>query len=230
MGTKTSKTRADKILERIKNHPILSFFVVVGTIIIAIGNFTYALQTIGDLLVFFNFIEHGVFFNSEKIERPLPFHDDAPEIRLKVLDYSSQKNASWPAKAVIDGRIETAWMSRPSSSIKEESLIFSTIHEALFDLSSMQICTASSKEQHATMAVRSVTLLGSQELKKPRILIPCGTYSLTSKQKCHYLHLSELPTLRVLVVQITENAGGNSVLLSEIKAYGKEHNVDSSPK
>lgn len=222
----TSETRVDKILTRIKNHPVLSLVIVAGTIIIAIGHFTHALHSIGDCLVFFKLIDQNIFSYSEEVKKPLAPPDDASEILLKVLDYSSQKNASWPAKAVIDGHLETAWISRPSSSSKEESLIFSTIPETLFDLSSVQICTASSKEQHAAMAVRSVTLLGSLELKAPRTLIPYGTYSLSSERRCHYLHLIELTTLRVLVIQITENAGDNSVLVSEIKAYGKEHNID----
>lgn len=156
--------------------------------------------------------------SSEEVETP----PDIPQVPLKVLDYSSQKDASWPASAVTDGRRETAWVSKPSSP-SGQSLVFSTADETLFDISVVQLCTASPGGQQAAMAVRRVTLFSSQELEESRTLVSCGTYTLPPERTCYYLNLTEPSTLRVLVIQITENAGDPSVFLSEVTVYGHKH-------
>jgi len=158
------------------------------------------------------------FSSSEEVEEP----PDIPRVPLKVIDYSSQKDASWPASAVTDGSRETAWVSKPSSP-RGQSLVLSTADETLFDISVVQLCTASSKSQQAAMAVRSVTLFSSQELEESRTLMPIGTYSFPQERTCYYLSLAEPRTLRVLVIQITENAGDPSVFVSEVTAYGHKH-------
>jgi len=222
MQDKTGKNRKDKIIRAI----------IVGIITSAVSGI---IVTYFELYAKYNWFgekESSVrtaaptpdgeedFSSSEEVEAP----PDIPQVPLKVIDYSSQKDSSWPASAVTDGSRETAWVSKPSSP-RGQSLVLGTVDETLSDISFVQLCTASSKSQQAAMTVHSVTLFSSQELDSSRTLLPIGTYSFSQERTCHLFKFEAPTLLRVLVIQITENAGDPSVLVSEVIAYGSKHKV-----
>lgn len=142
-----------------------------------------------------------------------------PEIPLKVLEYSSQKDASHPASAAVDGACGTAWISGTFSS-SERYLVLSAANELLIDISSVQLCTVPPESPQATMAVCEITLFSSLDLAPPRHLSLMGTYSLSQGQACHHLKFATPITLRVLLIQINKTAGDPSGLVSEVTAYG----------
>lgn len=142
-----------------------------------------------------------------------------PEIPLQVLDYSSQKNASYPALAVVDGDPETLWMSGSSSNV--HSLLLCVARKNAVALTNLQICTASANSQYADLAVRSVTLFSSQELSKDRNLDLIGTYELPPGDRCYLCKFPEPRTLQVLILQVNEPAGSSAAVLSEIVAYAQ---------
>lgn len=148
---------------------------------------------------------------------------DLPEIPLRVLDYSSQRNASYPASAVVDEDTETLWISGSSS--QPHALMLRPVEDTAFEITALQICTTSSNGQHADMAVRNVTLFSSQELNAERTLYPVGTYELPSGDGCSLCKFPEPRMLRVLIIQVNETSGSSSALLSEVVAYGHQGEI-----
>ena len=215
----------DKIIIKIKNHKILSLIIVFGLIVIAVGEFTDAIHSIIDLLFFFTELNTEEFSSSKEVEEP-PDIPDAPEVPMAVIEYSSQKDASHPASDVVDGDLKTAWVSGLSSP-REQHLTLSTEDEILFDISFMQICTASPESQQAAMAVRSVTIYSSEEVEVSPTLSIVGTYEFPQGQTCHLFKFPTPTPLRMLVIQINESAADSSVWISEVTAYGYRHSEDN---
>jgi hypothetical protein len=148
--------------------------------------------------------------------------ESASKVPLTVIEYSSQKDPSQPASAAADGRRGTAWVSSPSS-VFPQYLVFATADKNLYDVSSVQICTAPPKSQQAAMAVQSMTLFSSQEVESSRILSALGTYTFPQGRTCHRFKFAAPIPLRVLVLQINQSAGDPSALVSEVTAYGRKH-------
>ena len=151
-----------------------------------------------------------------------PIKDGTAPIPLKVLEYSSQRNASQAALAAVDGDYRTAWVSG-SSPPSPQYLVLSTADETLCDISAVQLCTASAKSPQAAMAIRAVTLLSSLDVNRSRTLATLGTYTFPPGQTCQCFQFPAPITLRVLALQINENAGDAAVLVSEVTAYGSKH-------
>ena len=147
---------------------------------------------------------------------------DSVRIPLKVLEYSSQRNASQPALAAVDGDYRTAWISGGSSPA-QQYLVLSTTDETSADISAVQLCTASAKSPQAAMAIRAVTLLSSLDVNRSRRLETLGTYPFPPGQTCQCFAFPAPITLRVLALQIKENAGDAAVLVSEVTMYGSKH-------
>ena len=136
-----------------------------------------------------------------------------------VLDFSSQKDAASPAKAVVDGLRRTAWISDPSVSFLHY-LGLGTADGRLYHIAAIQLCTGL-RGPYATMAVRSITLFGSKEVEPSRTLFLLGNYTLSQRRRCHRLTFAE-QTMRLLVVQINQSAGDSAALVAEVTSYGEK--------